>query len=295
MAGFSRSSRIGFIGAGMVGKSLAVALSQQGYSIVAASSRTHSSAVALAELVDGCQAYPTAGEAAEASDVVIITAPDDAIGPVASSISWRQGQGVVHCSGAASVDVLDPARLQGATPGAFHPLQTFSSVEDALRSLPGSTFAIEGNEEMRTYLEEMALSLGGNPIFLRPEDKPLYHATVVMLGGLLTGLAGSVAKLWEHFGIEQAEALNALAPIIRGDADTLLSVGMPAAVAGPYIRGDVGTIAKHLNALRSVAPEMLPTYCEMALSGLPFALEKGKVPPERAAQIRELLIQAKDG
>ena len=277
----------------MVGKSLAAALSQQGYPIVAAASRTYSSALALAELVDGCQAYRSADEAAQASDVVLITAPDDAIRPVASSISWRGGQGVVHCSGAASLDVLDPARLQGATPGAFHPLQTFSSVDDALRSLPGSTFAIEGNAEMRTYLQDMALALGGNPIFLRPEDKPLYHATVVMVGGLLTGLAGAVAELWGHFGIGQAEALKALAPIIRGDADTLVSVGMPDAIAGPYVRGDVGTITKHLNALSSVAPEMIPTYCEMALAGLPFALEKGQVPPERAAQMREMLVKAK--
>ena len=293
MSNFTQSSKIGFIGAGMVGRSLATALSQQGYTIVAVASRTHSSALALAELVAGCRAYPTAGQAAEASDVVLITASDDAILPVASSVSWRHGQGVVHCSGAASLDVLEPAQLQGAIPGAFHPLQTFSSVEDALRSLPGSTFAIEGNVEMRTYLQDMALALGGNPIFLRPEDKPLYHATVVMVGGLLTGLAGAVAELWEHFGIGQAEALRALAPIIRGDTDTLLSVGMPDAIAGPYVRGDVGTITKHLNALRSAAPDILPVYCEMALSGLHFALEKGNVPPERAAQMREMLVQAK--
>ena len=81
-------------------------------------------------------------------------------------------------------------------------------------------------------------------------------------------------------------------PIIRGNAATLDSVGMPAAVAGPYVRGDLGTIRKHIAALSSLAPEMLPTYCRMALTALPYALEKGRVPDERAAQIRELLETA---
>ena len=279
----------------MVGKSLAVALSQRGYAVVATASRTPSSARDLAELVPGCVAYPTAGEAAEASDVVLITTSDDAIEPVASSIPWHPGQGVVHSSGVASLDVLESAQRLGALPGAFHPLQTFSSVGDAVRSLPGSTFAIEGGTEMQAFLKDMALALGGNPIVLKPEDKPLYHATVVMMGGLLTGMVGAVAELWRHFGIGRADAVKALAPIIQGNAATLEAVGIPGAVAGPYARGDIGTVRKHLDALGALAPEMLPTYCQMALAGLPYAVQKGNVPEERAAAIRELLTTAGPG
>ena len=66
------------------------------------------------------------------------------------------------------------------------------------------------------------------------------------------------------------------------------------AVAGPYVRGDLGTIRKHLDALRTQAPEMLPAYCHLALTALPFALEKGNVPEERAAKARDLLEAALD-
>ena len=226
------------------------------------------------------------------SDVAFITTPDDAIGPVAAGIPWREGQGALHCSGAASLDVLDPARRRGARPGAFHPLQTFSSIDAAVESIPGSTFAIEGDVEMQAFLKQLAIDLGGNSILLRAEDKPLYHASIVMLGGLLTGLAGAVADLWAHFGIDRAEALKSLVPMIEGDATTLRSVGVPQALAGPYVRGDFGTIRSHLDALRSQAPEMLPTYCQMALTALPFALQKGNIPEEQAAQMRELLKAA---
>jgi predicted short-subunit dehydrogenase-like oxidoreductase (DUF2520 family) len=292
MTGLSATSKIGFVGAGMVGRSLAVALSQKGYTVTATASRTASSAEGLAGLVPGCTAVATADEVAEACDFVFITTPDDAIGPVTAAAAWRRGQGVAHCSGVASLDVLAAAGLCGALLGAFHPLQTFSSVEDGVRTLPGITFAIEGKGAVRSFLAEMAVALGGDPIFLRPQDKPLYHASVVMMGGLLTGLAGAVADLWQSFDVDRARALAALTPMIRGNATTLESVGIPRAVAGPYVRGDMGTIRKHLDALGAVAPGMLPTYCRMALTALPYALEKGNVPEARASEIRELLEAA---
>ena len=292
MSRLGRESRIGFIGAGMVGKSLALAMSRKGYDVVAVASRTFASAEALAGLVSGCVPYRSADDAAQACDVIFITSTDDAIGQIASTVDWGTGQGVVHCSGVASLDVLEPARSRGALPGAIHPLQTFSSVDDAVKTLPGATFAIEGDGEMRSFLEELALELDGVPVFLRPEDKPLYHASVVMMGGLLTGLAGAVAEMWGHFGIDRDRALKSLVPMIRGNATTLDSVGIPAAVAGPYVRGDLGTIRKHLAAFGGQAPEMLPAYCQMALAALPYALEKGNVPQETAAEIRLLLKQA---
>ena len=292
MAELERSSKVGIIGAGTVGNTLAVGLARQGYPVVAAASRRYESAQALAALVPGCLAHSTVSEAATASDFVLITSPDDAIGPIASEIDWRPGQGVAHCSGVASLDVLEHARSLRAYPGAIHPLQTFSSVDAALKSLPGTTFAIEGDNHIRPYLTDMALALGGNPIFLRPEDKALYHTSVVFMGGLLTGLAGAVAEMWAQLGIDRSEALKALTPIIRGGADTLEAVGVPGALAGPYVRGDLGTIRKHMAALKAQTPAMLPVYCHMALVGLPLALEKGRVSDKQADEIRGLLTEA---
>ncbi|MBM3933852.1 MAG: DUF2520 domain-containing protein [SAR202 cluster bacterium] len=291
-----RNSRIGFIGAGQVGKSMAAALSRKGYKVVASASRTFASAESLAHLVPGCVAYRSIYEAASKCDMVFITGTDASIAPIAASIKWRKGQGVAHCSGATSTDVFALAKAMGAVPGAFHPLQTFSDVEKAVASLPGTTFAIEGEEEMRAYLKEMALALGGVPIFLRAEDKALYHCTVVMMGGILNGLCGAIAGLWqENFGIDRNQALKSLAPIMQGTAATLASLGLPAAAAGPYVRGDAGTVRKHMNALREFSPEMVPVYCNMALAAFPVALEKGNVSAEKAEEIRQLLQEGTKG
>ncbi len=275
MTSLDKSARIGFIGAGRVGGSLAVAISHAGYPVVAVSSRTPASAEAFAARIDGCASYADLQNVVDTSDMVFITTSDDAIPRVAASAKWQTGQGVAHCSGAASLDVLDSAAEQGASPGAFHPLQAFSSVENGVRSIPGITFGIEGNNEMRGYLADLARAISGNPVFLNAEDKPLYHLSGVMMGNLLTCLVGISAEVWEHIGYTRDDGVKALVPMMRAVAHNVETSGIPAAVAGPYPRGDIGTARKHLDALASQHPDLLPLYRELALAGLHLAVEQG--------------------
>lgn len=295
MAAFDRYSKIAFVGAGTVGGSLSLALSRKGYSVVAVASRTPASAQAFAERIEGCTAYSTFQEAADQGDVVFITTSDDAIASVASAINWRPSQAALHCSGAASLDLLDKPQRVGASVGGFHPLQAFSSVENGAKSIEGTTFGIEATDDMRQFLADMATDIGGNPIFLRSEDKVLYHLSGVMMGNLLTCLAGVAAQLWDKIGSSRADGVIALAPMMKAVAHNLESSGLPDAVAGPFPRGDIGTIRKHLEALRAQAPEVMPLYCELALAGLPLATEKGSLPDDRAAEIRDLVNGFKSG
>ena len=162
MQPFDSSARIAFIGAGMVGTALAVGLHRKGYPVVAAASRTKASADALANRVPGCQAFSGLQEAVDAADVVFLTTLDDAIGPVASSLTWRRDQAAVHCSAVQGLDVLDHPRKQGALAGAFHPLQTFPSADRAVESLSETTFAIEADPPLAPYLTEMARALASS-------------------------------------------------------------------------------------------------------------------------------------
>ena len=288
MPNLDKSSRIGFIGAGRVGGSLAVAMSQAGYSVAAVSSRTPASAEGFAARIDQCTAYADFQDAVDASDLVFVSTSDDAISQVAASVEWRKDQGVAHCSGAASLDVLESAVQQGASPGAFHPLQAFSSVENGVKSIPGITFGIEGNNEMREYLGELARDIGGNPVFLNSEDKPLYHLSGVMMGNLLTCLVGISAEVWEHIGYTRDDGVRALIPMMRAVAYNVETSGIPAAVAGPYPRGDIGTARKHMAALASQHPDLLPLYRELALAGLHLAVEQG-LSAEGEAEFKQIL------
>ena len=272
--GLDRNSKIGIIGSGFVGGSLAVALSRVGYNVVAASSRRFVSAEALAKRIGGCKAFGNSQNVIDVSDVVFLTTPDDLIKSISEGLLWRNKQAVIHCSGAASLDVFDHLAEQNVTPGAFHPLQAFMSIDEGSESFSGITFGIEGGEEIAPFLEEMAKNLDAHPVFLTSEDKALYHMSGVMLGGLLTEYAAITTQLWEDIGRSRSDGIRALLPMMRQVANNLERFGLPEAVAGPYARGDVGTVRKHLEALRKRKPELMAFYCELALAGMGPVEEK---------------------
>ena len=283
--------RLGFIGAGTVGTALAVRLSSNGYQVAAVSSRSRTSARKLAESAGGCPVFDNGQAVADTAEMVFITTPDDAIASVASEIHWHSGQSVVHCSGAASTDLLEPARKQEAHVGAFHPLQTFASVEQAIENIPGSTFALEAEEPLLSTLKDMAAALGGQSIELKADDKVAYHAAAVIACNYLVTLVKLATDLWQTFGVPQHQAAKALLPLIRGTVHNIDTVGIPQCLTGPIARGDTGTIMKHLNALQKVAPALLSTYKELGRQTIPIALAKGKINQQQAGALQAILRQ----
>jgi predicted short-subunit dehydrogenase-like oxidoreductase (DUF2520 family) len=281
--------RIGFIGAGTVGTALAVRLSGKGYPVAAASSRTKASAERLANAVPGCKAYDSAQEVVDNAQVVFITTPDDAIAGVVAGLQWHRGQGVLHCSGADSSRILEPAMGFGAYVGGFHPLQTFASVDHAIENIPGSTFAIEAEEPLLSTLKEMADDLEGEWVRLSAGDKVLYHAAAVLSCNYLVTLVKLATDLWQNFGASPQQATRALLPLLRGTLNNIENVGIPDCLTGPIARGDSGTVAKHIAALEQSAPDILDTYRELGLKTIPVALAKGKIDENAAKELARLL------
>jgi len=281
--------RLGFIGAGTVGTALARRLSERGYPVVAVYSRSPASAERLAAAVTGCEVGTSSQAVADATDLVFITTPDDAIGPVAAEVRWSPGQSVVHCSGADSVDTLEPARKLGARVGAFHPLQTFASVEQAIANIAGSTFALEAEEPLLGTLREMARALDGHTIELKAGDKVLYHAAAVIACNYLVTLVKLSTDLWQVFGVPPDEAARDLLPLLRGTIANITRLGIPQCLTGPIARGDTGTITKHLRALEKAAPGVLPTYRDLGRQTVPIALAKGRIDQRQADALLALL------
>ncbi|MFO7995948.1 MAG: DUF2520 domain-containing protein [Dehalococcoidia bacterium] len=281
--------KTGFIGAGTTGTALAVRLSQKKWPVVAVYSRTLSSAQKLAGLVTGCQVCNTAQELVDAVELVFITTPDDAISRVCSEVQWRGGQSVVHCSGAHSVDILEPAKQLEAAVGSFHPLQTFADVGQATENLPGSTFALEAEEPLLSTLKQLTVLLNGSWVELKPGHKVLYHAAAVFTSNYLVTLVKLALDLWQDFGVSPREATRALLPLLEGTTNNIRNIGLPGCLTGPVARGDLGTIERHLSALEAQSPSLLTIYKELALQTIPIALAKGKVDGRKAEEMKALL------
>jgi len=281
--------RLGFIGAGTVGTALSVRLSSKGYQVVAVSSRSQTSAKNLAQAISDCHVFSNNQGVADAAELIFITTPDDAIASVASEIQWHSGQSVIHCSGADSTDILEPARKLGAHVGAFHPLQTFASVRQAIDNISGSTFALEAEEPLLNTLKNMATALDGQWIELKASDKVAYHAAAVIACNYLVTLVKLATDLWQTFAIPPHQATRALLPLLQGTINNIDTIGIPQCLTGPIARGDTGTIKKHLNALQEVAPALVSTYRELGLQTIPIALAKGRINQHQAEELQAIL------
>ncbi len=282
---------IGFIGIGVLGKGLAMSLAARQYRVVAAHSRSLAFSQWLAQRLPGCRAFTSAQELADAADLVFITTPDSAIGQVAATVRWRPGQGVVHCCGAASLEVLQPAAAQGAVTGAFHPFQTFAGLADpgdTLSRLAGVTFAVEGQGWLSGFLGDLARTLGGHPVFIPHHHRPLYHAAAVLGCGYLVTLLQAAVTAWQAMGFSPERAMDALYPLARATLENVAQGGITASVTGPVVRGDAATVQAHLEALYQSLPDLVPLYCALTEASLPLAASRG-ISPDYLAALEELL------
>lgn len=283
-------SRIGFIGAGRLGSSLAIAMSRAGYRITALSSRRAPHRDWLKTRLPDASIHSEPREVAAESDIAFITTSDASIQEVAESVPWRNEQMVVHCSGAASLQLLTSVSAKGASVGGFHPLQTFPS-PDSADSLNGITFGVESPHlKLLDWLSSVAQNLGGKAYPLVADERPSYHAAAVMACGLLAGLTGLAAEIWASSGgISRQQALDALVPLVKTTANSMGENGLPNALTGPYVRGDIETVRSHIEASSAVSAELGAAYSALAIAALHIAREQGNLTPEAEKSIKDML------
>ncbi len=284
---------VGFVGAGKGGQTLGAALAAAGVPVVAVASRTRASAERLAALagVPPEGVCVTGAEVVQRADLTFLTVPDDAIAVAVAEIAaedgWGAGHAVVHCSGALPSAVLAAAAAGGCAIASFHPLQTFAALPvdsaAAVRTLQGAVFGLEGDAVLRPVLELLVARLGGHPLWLRAEDKPLYHAAAVLASNYTVALVALGAELLAHCGLDSAEAVAALVPLLRGTLANLEALGLPEALTGPLVRGDAGTIVRHLARLDALAPHIAAVYRALGLAAVPYAQARAQASPAALA------------
>lgn len=286
--------RVGVVGAGRVGAVLAAALRRKGHDIVAVAGESDASRGRIADLLPGVTvAKPTA--VSRAADMLLLTVPDDMLGNVvamlAASGALREGQAVVHTSGRHGLAVLEPAREVGAHVIALHPAMTFTGTEVDIERLGagaegGCVFGLTAAPADRALAERLVADLGGRPMWVPEEMRTLYHAGLAHGANHLVTLVTEAMEILTAAGA--TDPAGTLRPLLQAALDNALESG-DAALTGPIVRGDVGTVAAHLEDLRSNAPTVLPSYLAMARATLDRVLADGRLEPIRAADLREVL------
>lgn len=269
------------VGAGRVGTAVASLLKASGNEISAVASRSELSAQRASSLL-GAPIAPI--DEIPESDVVLIGAGDTAIRELASKVASR-AQVAVHFAGAHGIEILQEVIEAGAWACALHPVQACPDIDTAIDRLPGSTWGVTCTWPAHDWAHELvATHLSGTPIDVAEDERPLWHAAAVSTSNGIAALMAVGERLLGSIGIESPELV--LGPLARGTVENAVSGGGGAAtLTGPAVRGETETIARHLDAIRSRAPEQVAAYALAAH----IILEVGRVDGATADAIRKLL------
>src|ERR1700753_2793858 len=249
--------KVGIIGPGRVGAARGVALPRAGHEVVAVAAVPDTSVQRAREHFPEAPLAEPAG-VVEAADLVLLTVPDDALPGLVNGLVTLgapvQGRLLAHTSGRYGISVLEPATRQGALPLALHPVMTFTGRSDDLQRMRGISYGVTTLDQLRPVAEVLVIEMDGEPVFIAEERRDLYHAALASAANHLVTLVTEACDLLQAAGA--ANPARMLSPLLYAALDNALRLG-DAGLTGPVARGDAGTVAGHLAALRETAPAAL--------------------------------------
>lgn len=281
--------RIGIIGAGKVGIAIASVLKAKGFEVAAIASRRQESLDMAKRYVGDGTTYTLAiRDVVETSNVIGVTVQDREIPGVAREIAGSfqdlTGKVFFHTSGAHTAAELKPLDGRGANLGSLHPLQTFPDIESGIAAIPSTYIFIEGDEVAVASLEKIASHLGSTVVHIESSHKVLYHLSAVFVCNLLCALLYQGEQIMESIGID----LVPFYPIIKTTLSNIEAKGPLSSLTGPVVRGDSGTMAAHMAAMKDM-PQAASVYKELSIVALEMAKKRGALSEEQAKALERVL------
>ena len=312
---------VGVVGAGRVGAVLGNALRAAGHAVVGVSAISAASRDRAEALLPGVPVLDVP-DVVERAELVLLTVPDDALAALVAGLArvgaWQPGQIVVHTAGALGTDVLAPARAAGAIPLALHPAMTFTGTSLDLARLAGCTVAVSGPGPVLPIGQALVVEIGAEPVVVPEAARPLYHAALAHGANHLVVLVAQAVHALTAAGVATPDRV--LAPLLHAALDGALRSaggaardGLPddgdppadrppgpagaavAALTGPVVRGDVGTVRGHLDVLAGLAgtdptaADVVRSYRVLARAATTRALAAGRLRPDAAAALVDAL------
>jgi predicted short-subunit dehydrogenase-like oxidoreductase (DUF2520 family) len=310
---------VGIIGPGRVGTALGRALAAAGHRVVAAHAVSDTSVhrvkenFRLARLADPA-------EVLEESDLVLLAVPDEDLPGLVRGLAETgaplAGRMLVHASGRYGVRVLDAATRNGALPLALHPMMTFAGREDDLDRIKGTCFGVTAPQSLRAVAEVLVIEMGGEPVFIPEESRPLYHAALTLAADHLIALVAEATALLDRAaagpqpgepggrGGREGGQLDAappvagqlggvppgrlLRPLLAAALDNATRLG-DRALTGPAARGDADTITADVAALVAASPGAAKAYLALARLSAGRALAAGQLRTADAERLLDIL------
>ena len=285
---------VGIVGAGRVGAVLGAALERAGHHVTGVSAVSEASLERAERMLPGVPVKPIPDVVAGAH-LVVLAVPDDALADLVAGLSatgtFTPGQLVVHTSGAHGIGVFETALDSEIVPLALHPAMTFTGTPVDLERLHDCCFGVTTVDAARPVGEALVIEMGGDPVWVPEHERVTYHAALAHGANHLVTLVAQSMQLLAEAGIE--DPARVLEPLLSAALGNTLQLG-DAALTGPVARGDAGTVAGHVAMLRTVAPDIRPTYLALARATAQRALLSGRLRADVADPLLQLLAREED-
>ena len=235
-------------------------------------------------------------KAAALANCILICTPDDVINSVCSDIFKDKSKDfknyyAIHFSGSKSLEVLNSAGAAGAEIASIHPLKSFASIEEAIKSLPGTIFGITySSTESKKMAEFLVKSLGGEIIEVENNKKPLYHAAACVASNYLVTLINYAVLIHKKMGIKPEDSLKGLMGLVEGTVSNIKKMGTEKSLTGPIARGDVGTIKEHVKSFNEFfSKEDSALYRMMGIETSKIAHQNKWIKESTVEELKEIL------
>jgi len=271
--------KIAFIGAGKVGTAFGIYLKKI-FDLTGYYSKNPNSAIQASQLTKSAT-FLGIEKLVVANDLIALTTPDDQIELVTEQlaeltrINWSE-KSIFHMSGVHSSELLAPLYRKGATIFSLHPLITINSPA-ANQRLPKASLTIEGKGEHLPAIKDMLQSLENPLIEIAAEDKELYHAAACIVSNYLVTLLDDGIFILKKIGFTEEQALQLIEPLTQQTLNNIFNHGTEQALTGPIVRGDIGSVRKHLGKLKDIDQLMLATYQSLGRQTTLLAARSGKI------------------
>jgi predicted short-subunit dehydrogenase-like oxidoreductase (DUF2520 family) len=196
---------------------------------------------------------------------------------------------VCHFSGSDGVGVLDDVINAGAAGCAIHPVQACPDVNAAIERLPGSAWGVTvtpGAEEWTDRLIRFWLS--GFPVSVPETSRRVWHSAAVITSNGVAALLAVGERVLADIGISDPHRV--LGPLAIGTATNALEgEGGGATLTGPIVRGEVETVAAHIEALAEVSDAHAEAYKRASRLILDAARTSGRLGEATAERLAKEL------
>jgi predicted short-subunit dehydrogenase-like oxidoreductase (DUF2520 family) len=290
---------ISIIGAGRVGIALALALQKAGYHVT---NLVFKDEEKLRYFVDQTSNHSNVLHELNSvnrltikqfvnckSELVIFTTQDEEIRNAADAVVKIivNNPIIFHTSGSLSSQILDVFHKKDCKTASLHPLVSISDPILGSERFKDAYFCLEGDDEAVIAGEKLVADLGGHAFSIESRHKPLYHAAAVVACGHFVALLSAALEMLKNCGLDSQTSKKILLPLVESTLENLKTQTPAQALTGTFARGDIQTLGRHLEALKSNS-ELLEIYSMLGKRSLKLAESQG-VDPSRTAKMLEIL------